>query len=357
MSLSDYGWERYVGTGPGRGGSFAAGEEPGRILMSGAAPVRVGTESGELLATLAGRLRHEACAASELPAVGDWVALRRVDAASGRIERVLPRRSALTRREAGRRGAEQVVAANIDRVLVVMGLDGDYNPRRLERYLVMVRASGALPAILLTKSDLCPEWENRLAETRAIAPEVPAFCVNTLAEGSAGAVLPLMEDGASIALIGSSGAGKSTLVNRLLGSGVQRTAEVREADSRGRHTTTRREIFRLPQGALLIDNPGIREVGPSGGAASTEAAFDDIAALAGGCRFGDCRHEAEPGCAVLAAVECGAIDPARLRGFHTVLKEQAYLALKQDGRVRQEQQRRWRIAHKELRRFEKERRR
>lgn len=257
--------------------------------------------------------RQKRAGAAEQPVVGDWVALR-VEGRRPTIEAVLPRRTKLSRRAAGPREVEQVLVANVDTALVLMGLDGDYNPRRLERYLAIASAGGVGAVVTLSKADLCPDAAARRAEVEAVARGAPVLALSLLEPGSGDALAPWLAPARTLVLLGSSGVGKSTLANRLLGADAQRTGGVRAHDSRGKHTTTRREMFALPSGALLIDTPGLREL-QLWGSEGLEGAFDDVAALAEGCRFADCRHGGEPGCAVAAAVAAGALDPARLSSY------------------------------------------
>ncbi len=227
------------------------------------------------------------------PAVGDHVI---VDA--GAIREILPRRTKLSRKAAGERAYEQLVAANVDTVYVVCGLDSDYNPRRIERYLVAVRSGGAAPIVLLNKVDLCPDAAGRVAEIAALG--VPVHAISARSGEGLGAIAIGPEE--TVCFVGSSGAGKSTLVNRLLGREAQRTREVRAVDDRGRHTTTSRELFPLPGGGFVIDTPGMRELGLWDAEEGLAAAFADVDAAAASCRFRDCRHAGEPGCAVRDAV-------------------------------------------------------
>jgi ribosome biogenesis GTPase / thiamine phosphate phosphatase len=247
------------------------------------------------------------------PVTGDWVEL---DKTSGRIVAVRPRRSRIVRKEAGTRAVEQVLAANIDVAFIIVGLDADYNLRRLERYLAMVWESGARPCVVLNKADLCDDLAGQAAAARAAAPGADVTALSALHDDPAAALSPFVAAGETGVLLGSSGAGKSTIVNRLLNREALATAPVRESDGRGRHTTVRRELFRLDAGWWLMDLPGLREIQLWVEGDGWQRAFSDIEALAGQCRFRDCRHQGEPGCAVAAAVA-----PERLDSFHRLGSE------------------------------------
>jgi ribosome biogenesis GTPase len=258
----------------------------------------------------------------ERPAVGDWVV---VD--PGRIPTIatlLPRTSLLTRGAAGERLALQVIAANVDTVFVVCGLDQDYNPRRIERYLMVIRGSGARAVVVLTKRDLCPDAEEKLAEIRAIVgTDGDAVTINARDLADQPRLAPWLQPGDSAVPVGSSGAGKSTLTNLMLGTPKQRTGEVREHDSRGRHTTTHRALLPLPGGACLIDTPGMREIKLTGEESLDAGQFADIDALAAQCRFSDCQHRSEPGCRVREALASGSIDQERLSHYFKLGEELA----------------------------------
>ena len=333
MTLTELGWN----------GEFAAAYEPwrpkahvhpGRVAIEFNQIFRIYVEDAELDAITAGRLKHRARGRAELPAVGDWVAVRKRPAEDrGVIMGVLPRRSAFTRRAAGEVTGEQVVAANVDIVFVVMGLDRDYNVRRLERYLVMARESGASPVILLTKPDLCPDLSAHLREVTSLAGDVVVHVVNAK-RGEGLEQLPGdLGPGKTAALLGSSGVGKSTIINRLVGADVRRTGEVRASDSRGRHTTMHRELVVLPGGGLIIDTPGMRELQLWDASDSVRETFDEIEALAPGCYFSDCRHRDEPRCAVKAAVAEGQVSADRLESYIKVQEELAGLARQQEERA------------------------
>jgi len=254
--------------------------------------------------------------------VGDWVLVE-----DGRIVALLPRRNALKRAAAGEHYRQQLIAANVDVALVVCGLDGDFNPRRIERYLLLARAEEVEPVVVLTKADLpgADPDAARAALASVLDQGVPVLAVNACDPAAADALAPWLRPGTTAVLVGSSGAGKSTLTNTLLGQARMKTGQVRERDARGRHTTTYRALVPLPSGACLIDTPGMRELKPTGEEALDDG-FADIEALAAVCRFRDCRHQAEPGCAVRAAVEAGDLDPGRLANYHKLQDEVARAA-------------------------------
>jgi ribosome biogenesis GTPase len=334
LQLSDLGWNDAFAAAyePWRS---KADVQPGRVGIEFNQIFRVYVDGGEIEAVTAGRLKHRARGRAELPAVGDWIAVRkRPEEDLGVILEVLPRRSAFTRRAAGEPTGEQVVAANVDVVFVVMGLDRDYNVRRLERYLLMARESGASPAIILTKPDLCPDLSAHLNEVTTLAGDVVVHVVNPRAGEGLEHLLQDLGPGRTAALLGSSGVGKSTIINRLVGADVRRTQEVRPTDSRGRHTTSHRELIVLPGRGLIIDTPGMRELQLWDASDSVKETFEEIEALAPGCHFTDCRHRDEPRCAVKAAVADGRLSADRLESYLKVQDELAELA-------RQQQERAW----------------
>jgi ribosome biogenesis GTPase len=278
------------------------------------------------------------------PAIGDWVAY--VPAGGGsdraRIEAVLPRRTKLSRKVAGAKAEEQIVAANVDTVFVMMGLDADFNVRRLERFLVVVWESRAEPVIVLNKIDLAPDPEANLADAARVAPGVAVIMIGSKPRVGLERLDEWLRPGQTIALLGSSGVGKSTLVNALAGADLQATGDVRESDQRGKHTTSFRRLLRLPSGALLVDNPGVREVQLWTVAIGDEEAFADVEALAADCRFSDCRHENEPECAVRAAVEEGTLKEKRVTSWRALQEELRRVASRRKEHDRLEQSRRWR---------------
>jgi len=296
-------------------------------------------DGAECDAAPAGALRWGA----ELPAVGDWVRARRADATLALIEKVEPRTTCISRQRPGG-GGKQVLAANVDLITIVMGLDGDYNLRRLERYLVQAAASGAEAMVVLNKMDVCQEWPARLADVRAITSNAVALSAHESVAPIVGVVR-----GRTVVLLGSSGAGKSTIANALLGESRQATQPVRESDSRGRHTTTRRMLIELPGGGALIDTPGLRELALWAEQDSVDDVFAVIAALARQCRFHDCAHAGEPDCAVSAALNTGELEPARWASYRKLLAEARYHERSVDQRAAAETKRKWKVIHKAIR--------
>jgi len=334
MELIDLGWNDFFAAlfAPWR----LDGLVPGRVVAQHRDLSLVAAEAGELAAEVSGRFRHQAADRGGYPAVGDWVALEPFAPGRALLHAVLDRRSAFVRKAAGDLTEAQVVAANIDTVFLVTGLDGDFNLRRIERYLTTAWDSGATPVIVLNKSDLCPDIGEVLAQVDRIALGTPLIPVSARDGANLEALRGHLAPGRTAALLGSSGVGKSTIINRLLGAERQPTAPVREEDSHGRHTTSSREIIVLPGGGLLIDTPGMRELQLWAEEDSLAQSFADVEELAAGCRFTDCRHEDEPGCAVRRAVEGGALDRGRLEGFLKLRREIEQLALKRDKRARRQ---------------------
>lgn len=347
MLLASFGWteKRETGFAP----HAALGLRPARVLREERERYRIVGETGECGAEVTGRFRRDALTRADFPAVGDWVAVR---APSGdgthRIEALLPRASAFTRKAAGTVTEEQVVAANVDTVFLVSGLDLDFNLRRIERYVAAAWESGAMPVVVLNKADLADDPDAAVAEVEGVAPGVPVVAVSAREDGNLEALRPWLVPGQTVALLGSSGVGKSTLVNALLGQDRMDTGTVRSGDSRGRHTTTHRELVPLPGGAVLMDTPGMRVLPLWADETAVADAFPDIGALAASCRFRDCRHESEPGCAVR-----GGIEPERLESWRKLQRELAWLARKQDVRLRIQEEGRWKAITKEQRRRKK----
>ncbi len=320
-----------------------AGLVPGRVLTATREIYRLATATGELPAELSGRLRFAAESPADLPAVGDWVAARAYPGDGlAVIDAVLPRRTALVRRAAGRRDEAQLLAANVDLLLVAAPLGGELRERRIERFLALGREAGVSPVVVLTKADLSRDPSAALAAAGAIAGGAPVVAVSARAAAGLDALEPFLAPRRTAALLGPSGAGKSTLVNALLGEARQATLEVRDGDLRGRHATTSRELFALPGGALLVDTPGLRELALWDGAEGIAATYDEVATLAGLCRFRDCRHEAEPGCAVRAAAVEGAIEAGRLAAFEKLRREEESIEQRRSLGPARAERARWR---------------
>jgi len=338
---------------------LSLGHSPARVARADRDRFQLLAAPGEAPwpARASGRLRHQALTAADLPAVGDWVAATFPAARDGgeaTIHAVLPRRTSFARKVAGRAADAQVAAANVDTVFLVAGLDGDFNPRRIERYLVAAAQSGARAVVVLNKADLVlrvdpAAYAVRLAEVEEVAGGAPVHAVSALAGDGLDALAPWLAPGQTVALLGSSGVGKSTLANALAGADVQATGPTREADSRGRHTTTHRELVALPRGAWLIDTPGMRELGLTGDPAAEDAlgaaSFGDIAALAARCKFGDCAHAGEPGCAVARALRDGTLDAERHASWQKLGREMRAYAARHDKKIAAEEKARWKAIH------------
>jgi ribosome biogenesis GTPase len=332
------------------------GMVPARVAVEFNHIFRVWSEDGDLLVQQAGRMKHRAGGRQDLAAVGDWVAVRRtIGQAEGTIEAILPRRSRFSRKVAGEITEEQVVAANIDTAFIVMGLDGDYNPRRLERYLVLAHDSGASAVVLLNKADIAPDLKAALAEITGIAVDRPVHAISARTGQGLDQVLSHLEPGRTGALLGSSGVGKSTLINAIVGEARLATQEVRASDSRGRHTTRHRELIRVQGRGLLIDTPGMRELQLWDVSEAIAEAFDDIDALAVDCHFTDCRHRDEPRCAVKAAVVDGRLAPSRLASYLKLQDERLLLDARKDERALIEEKRRGKIGAKALKQLYRQR--
>lgn len=319
-ALEDWGWDT------GWAGAFGSepGRLPGRVVEEQRGAYRVVTAEGERPARILGAMRHRSGKA-ELPGVGDWVSCEPLPAEKTVvIRRVLPRRSKLSRKAAGEATEEQLIAANLDAVLVVTALDADFNPRRLERFLAVCRESGAEPVVLLNKLDACSDPLPYLGEARLVALDAPVVAVSAKTGQGLESLSAWIRPGRTVGFIGTSGVGKSTLINRLLGDERFKTRETRASDARGRHTTTHRQLVLLPGGGVLLDTPGMREMSPWEAEKGLGETFDEIERLAPACRFRDCGHGAEPGCAVKKAVEDGALDASRLESWRKLKREAAY---------------------------------
>jgi ribosome biogenesis GTPase len=318
--LEDWGWdERWAeafAAGPGRG------LLPARVIEEQRGLYGIATAAGEATARLTGSARRKAEDRADLPAVGDWIAVE--PPAGGdpaTVRHILPRRTKLSRKAAGEPLEEQVIASNLDAVFVVTALNADFNVRRLERFLTVCRESGAETVILLNKLDACPDPAAFLADAKAVAAGAPVVALSAATGAGADALSQWIKPGRTVGFVGTSGVGKSTLINLLLGTQNIRTAETRSSDERGRHTTTHRELFLLPKGGVLLDTPGMREMQFWDADQGLAKTFDEIDALAASCRFKDCYHDSEPGCAVKVGVASGTVTPVRLEAWRKLMAE------------------------------------
>ena len=331
--LAAFGWNDYWQSAWSESALFNhKGYEPARIVAQYSKQYRVITEDGEKIATVSGKYEFEAGGRSDFPAVGDWVIAQSLEGEQRAIiHAMLPRFSAMTRKEAGNVIDEQVIASNIDTIFITNALNQDFNIRKIERYLIAVWESGARPVVLLTKSDLCDDPDKKIAAVHDSAPDVPVHALSARLNKGKEELAPYLLPGLTIAIAGSSGVGKSTLLNWLAEDTLQQVQGIRESDARGRHTTTHRELFVLPSGAVMIDTPGMRELQLWDASDGWEMTFADIAELSAQCRFHNCSHESEAGCAVKEALESGILDSRRYANYKKTERELAHLARKEQA--------------------------
>lgn len=328
MDLNKLGWSEYFQS------CFdeysKKGYIAGRVVAAYMHIYRVCTEYGELTAEVSGKLRFEASVSKDYPAIGDWVVLNpRIEEMAGIIHEILPRKSKFSRTTADRTGREQIVAANIDRVFIVNSLNSNFNLRRIERYLTLAWESGATPVIILSKADLCSDVEEKYNQVQEIAFGVPVHTVSSVSKEGIEELNKYLIEGETVVLLGSSGVGKSTLINELTGEQIQKIQEISRIEDKGKHTTTSRELIILKSGAMLIDTPGMRELHLWEGEDGIGEVFSDIEEIAAGCRFKNCTHENEPGCAVKQAINDGVLDRARLVNYNKMQLEIKHFERKQ----------------------------
>lgn len=322
----------------------------GRISLEHKRMYRVWTVYGELLCEVSGKLAYGAQSREGYPAVGDWVILTpRSAEAKGTITNILPRKSKFSRKVAGNNTEEQIVAANIDMIFLVNSLNEDLNIRRLERYVTLTWESGASPVIVLTKADLTADLSEKLRGVESVALGIPVLTISVVNNIGLDQLKTYLHPGKTVALLGSSGVGKSTLTNYLCGYEKQEVQEIRDTDAKGRHTTTNREMVLLPNNAILIDTPGMRELQLWNSEDGISNSFSEIEELAASCKFRDCQHEKEMGCAVKLAIEEGELEEERLQSYKKLLRELAFLERRQDKKAKSDEKKKWKSTKKQFR--------
>jgi ribosome biogenesis GTPase / thiamine phosphate phosphatase len=320
------------------------GSIPARVVSESKGSFQVSSEYGELTAKISGKMRYRASEENQYPAVGDWVVIKPlINEQKGIIQAVLPRKSKFSRKVAGELTEEQIVSANVDTVFIVSGLDGgrNFNLRRIERYLTVAWSSGATPVIVLNKVDLCPDVNSYIRSVEDIAQGISIHPVSAKERIGLDTLSNYLTEGHTVAFLGSSGVGKSALINALLGIERQKIGDVRQGDRMGIHTTTKRELIFLPTGGMVIDTPGMREIQMWAGEENLQGSFNDIEMLAEKCRFNDCSHSVESGCAVREAIDHGNLDPARLESYRKLQEELNYLAFRKEHSTRLYEKLRW----------------
>ncbi|WP_019414760.1 ribosome small subunit-dependent GTPase A [Paenisporosarcina sp. TG20] len=322
----------------------------GRVLLEHKHMYRVVTNDGEWLSSLSGSFKHQAQDRRDFPAVGDWVAVEKMPGEEkGIIHSVLPRTSLFSRKVAGGATTEQIIAVNVDIVFLIMSLNQDFNVRRLERYIIAAWDSGANPVIVLTKKDVCNDLQTYVEQAESVAFGVPIHVVSSVTCEGISKLQELLKEGKTAALLGSSGVGKSSLVNVLCGEEVMAVQNVRENDDKGRHTTTHRELSRLPGGGLLIDTPGMREFQMWDNSESLDTGFQDVELLAESCRFNDCQHDGQPGCAVKEALENDSLPSERYASYVKLKRELAFIERKADAAAQKAERGKWKQITKDMR--------
>ncbi|MCK5125391.1 MAG: ribosome small subunit-dependent GTPase A [candidate division Zixibacteria bacterium] len=343
MNLENLGWNKFFEN------NFEAykseGYLAGRVSRENRGNYIVLSNESQMLAEISGKFQHNADYRSDYPAVGDWVVFSMREENRATIHAVLERKSKFTRQavlsggnpDGGGKTDEQVLAANIDTIFLVSGLDDDYNPRRIERFVSIAWDSGAVPVILLNKSDLCDDIESVITEVESVAFGVPTFAISAKDSIGLDNIHQYLIQGQTVAFLGSSGVGKSSIINCLFGEERLKTTEVRGDDSKGRHTTTHRELLVLPEGGIVIDTPGMRVIRAWSNDEGISRTFEDIEKLTGQCRFSDCKHQSEPGCAIQAGLSDGTISTKRYESYLKLQKEIAHLERRKDVKMNRQQ--------------------
>ncbi len=352
MNLNDLGFDNYFQEQFVRAGVERC--TPARVARQDRDSYVVYANGRAFRAQMPGAARHHATSTLDFPAVGDWVAVDRIDAGVGVIRAVLPRRSAISRRAAGTSGGVQLIVANVDALMICCALDHDFNLRRIERYLSLAHGCGVSPLVVLTKADLCGDPEARVRQVMESAVGTEILAISGATGQNVDRLRRLVPSGSTAALVGSSGVGKSTLVNCLMGRDVLATNAVREGDGRGRHTTTFRQLLLLPGGGVLIDTPGLRELQLAHGAADVVSSFSELSEIAANCRFRDCAHSTEPGCAVQAAIRSGRLAPERLESFRKQQRELDYFERRDDPAAVAAHKAKWKAISKSAQKWMRE---
>ena len=340
LNLIQLGWNQYYEEAfkPYQNKEYTVG----RIALEHKGMYRIYSEDGHLLAEVSGKMRHEAKESSDFPAVGDWVVITpRKEEQKATIHAVLPRKSKFSRKKAGITTEEQIIACNIDTVFLVNALNTDFNTRRIERYLLLAWESGANPVIILSKSDLCEDIERKIAEVEKVALGIPIYPISAEQNVGLDQITPYIQEGKTVAFLGSSGAGKSTLTNALYGDTIQVVNSIRENDDKGRHTTTHRELVILRNGGMIIDTPGMRELQLWEADEGISQSFSDVEELTAQCKFTDCQHKSEPGCAVQEALSKRALSEERFTNYLKLQRELAYLSRKENQRAALAEKAKW----------------